>query len=109
MIILLIIISVVLLLVALLLSVISLATFLRAIICSRKEPSTSFFPVLVVCIVSCVLHSKPMPTWFCIVGVATLSITIIEIIARVVNLVYKKTKHKLGWNNERTCKYSHHE
>ena len=94
MIILLTIISVVLLLGALFLSVISLVTFLQAIICSRKEPSTCFFPVLALCIVSCVLHSKPMPTWFCLVGVVTVSIAIIEITTRVVNLVCKQIKRK---------------
>ena len=84
----------VLLLVALFISVISLVTLLRAIICGRKEPSTSFFPVLALCIVSCVLHSKPMPTWFCLVGVGTVSIAIIEIITRIVNLVCKQIKQK---------------
>ncbi len=75
-------------------SVISLTTLLGSLVFSKRAPSTCFFPVLALCIVSCGLHSEPMPTWFGLVGVVTVSIAIIEISTRGVNLVCKQIKHK---------------
>ena len=75
-------------------SVISLTTLLGSLVFSTRAPSTCFFPVLALCIASCGLHSEPMPTWFCLAGVVTVSIALIEIATRGVNLVCKQIKHK---------------
>ena len=75
-------------------SVVSLMGILRSYILGKREPSTSFAIVWLVCVISCLLHSKPIPTWFRLVAIITLSISVIEIATKGINLMRKQIKRR---------------
>ena len=88
-------ISVALLFAALFISVVSLGAIVRFFLFGKREPSTCFFFVYALCMLSVVIHSKPIPTWFRLVGVVTVSITMVEVTAKMINLMCKKIKQRL--------------
>ena len=88
-------ISIALLFAALLVSFVSLGAITRSFLFGKREPSTCFFFVCALCMLSVSLHSKPIPTWFRLVGVVTVSITMVEVTAKMINLMCKKIKQRL--------------
>lgn len=89
-------ISVALLFAALFISVVSLGAIVRFFLLGKREPSTCFFFVYALCMLSVVLHSKPIPTWFRMVGIITVSITVTEMTAKIINFMCEKLSKGLG-------------
>lgn len=90
------IISVVLLIAAFLISVVSWATIVRFFLFGKRESSTCFFFTCALCIISVTLHSKPIPTWFRIVGIIIVSITTTEVTVKMIKLMLKKIMQWFG-------------
>ena len=90
------IVSTVLLFAALIISAVSLTTLCGSFIFGKREPSTCFVFVWILCMISCVLHSKSMSTWFRIVGIVTVSMSMLELSIRWINLMCKWIKLRFG-------------
>ena len=73
-------------------SVISLTTLLGSLIFSKRAPSTCFVFVWTLCIISCGLYLKPLPTWFRLIGITSVLISMLEMLIRGANLLIKKIR-----------------
>ena len=73
-------------------SVISLTTLLDSLIFNKRVPSTCFVFVWALCIISCGLYLKPLPTGFRLIGITTVLIIILEMLIRGANLLIKKIR-----------------
>ncbi|MBP5542916.1 MAG: hypothetical protein ILM98_02480 [Kiritimatiellae bacterium] len=81
--------SIFLLFAALTISIVSLTAVLKSLLLGKKEPSTVFIAIWLVCVTSYQLYPESTPKWLRLTFMACLSITMLEMAIKLVGHVFK--------------------